>query len=270
MTIRLIATDMDGTFLDDDGHFNRARFQKLLTEMTRQSVRFVVASGNHYPHLPPYFKNLEGAITYIAEDGAQIVNDGKELSADPISDGLVKQVLDWQARDDLFSQAWVILSGRQAAYTQMPKVSHRFISSSYFYANLTSVLDLREVVDEIFKIDMSWSHYDVGRQEKRFNAAFSGQLRATPSGFGGLDIVLPYVSKAYGLKKLQQQWGITPNETLAFGDSPNDIEMLKLARYGYAMKNATLKTQAAASFITEKDHNAEGVLDVVERMLKNN
>lgn len=53
-----------------------------MTKMTAQNVRFVVASGNQYPHLPQYFEDIDGEITYLAEDGAHIVQDGQAISED--------------------------------------------------------------------------------------------------------------------------------------------------------------------------------------------
>ena len=263
MTIKLIATDMDGTFLDDDGHYNHLRFQQLMTQMTQRGIHFVVASGNHYPHLPPYFQDIKGDITYVAENGAYIVDEKIVLSEDVIASDLVKKVLSWRENDAMFKPAWLILSGRQGAYTEMPASSQRFARSQYFYNNLTSVLDLNDVKDDIFKLDFTWSNADVSAQEQRFNTTFAGQLRATSSGLGGLDVILPHVNKAYGLKKLQRKWGISAAETMAFGDNANDIEMLHLAKFGYAMANATQRTQTATANVTKLDNNHGGVLDVI-------
>ncbi|VDZ94978.1 Protein ybjI [Salmonella enterica subsp. enterica] len=50
MSIKLIAVDMDGTFLSDQKTYNRDRFMAQYQQMKRQGIRFVVASGN--PVLP--------------------------------------------------------------------------------------------------------------------------------------------------------------------------------------------------------------------------
>lgn len=46
MTIKLVATDMDGTFLNDDKHFDKERFQRVYDYMNQNDIRFVSASGN--------------------------------------------------------------------------------------------------------------------------------------------------------------------------------------------------------------------------------
>ena len=52
--IKLIATDMDGTFLDSNKRFN-FEFIDIFYELKKRDIKFVVASGNQYYRL---FKNL--------------------------------------------------------------------------------------------------------------------------------------------------------------------------------------------------------------------
>lgn len=51
MSIKLIAVDMDGTFLSDAKTYNRPRFLAQYQRMRQQNIRFVVASGNQYYQL---------------------------------------------------------------------------------------------------------------------------------------------------------------------------------------------------------------------------
>lgn len=51
MGIKLIAVDMDGTFLSDQKSYNRERFMAQYQQMKAQGIRFVVASGNQYYQL---------------------------------------------------------------------------------------------------------------------------------------------------------------------------------------------------------------------------
>ena len=58
MGIKLIAVDMDGTFLSDQKTYNRERFLAQYQQMKTQGIRFAVASGNQYYQLISFFPEI--------------------------------------------------------------------------------------------------------------------------------------------------------------------------------------------------------------------
>ncbi|MFJ2771597.1 Cof-type HAD-IIB family hydrolase [Streptomyces sp. NPDC087300] len=88
--------------------------------------------------------------------------------------------------------------------------------------------------------------------------------RSSPSAL--LEISGPGVSKASTLELCCAERGITPEEVVAFGDMPNDIEMLTWAGTSYAMGNAHPDVVAAASGRTVAN-NEDGVAVVIEQIL---
>ncbi|WP_438486992.1 HAD hydrolase family protein [Streptomyces sp. S186] len=75
------------------------------------------------------------------------------------------------------------------------------------------------------------------------------------------------VSKAGTLARCCAERGISPEEVVAFGDMPNDIEMLSWAGTAYAMANAHPDVLAATRHRTESN-NDDGVAVVIERILQ--
>lgn len=88
--------------------------------------------------------------------------------------------------------------------------------------------------------------------------------RSSPSAL--LEISGPGVSKASTLELCCAERGITPQEVVAFGDMPNDIEMLAWAGTSYAMGNAHPDVVAAASGRTVAN-NDDGVAVVIEQIV---
>ncbi|WP_432186220.1 Cof-type HAD-IIB family hydrolase [Streptomyces sp. Tue6028] len=88
--------------------------------------------------------------------------------------------------------------------------------------------------------------------------------RSSPSAL--LEISGPGVSKASTLALCCAERGISPEEVVAFGDMPNDVEMLTWAGRSYAMGNAHPDVLAAASGRTVAN-NDDGVAVVIERIL---
>ena len=88
--------------------------------------------------------------------------------------------------------------------------------------------------------------------------------RSSPSAL--LEISGPGVSKASTLALSCAERGISAEEVVAFGDMPNDVEMLTWAGRSYAMGNAHPDVLAAASGQTAPN-NEDGVAIVIERLL---
>ncbi|MEV0373075.1 HAD hydrolase family protein [Streptomyces sp. NPDC050636] len=89
--------------------------------------------------------------------------------------------------------------------------------------------------------------------------------RSSPTAL--LEISGPGVSKAGTLARCCAERGIAPEEVVAFGDMPNDIEMLSWAGTSYAMANAHPEVLAATSRRTGSN-NEDGVAAVIERILE--
>lgn len=56
------------------------------------------------------------------------------------------------------------------------------------------------------------------------------------TGNGSIDLIIPGVHKANGLRQLQKLWGIDDSEVVVFGDGGNDIEMLRQAGFSLQWK----------------------------------
>lgn len=72
------------------------------------------------------------------------------------------------------------------------------------------------------------------------------------AGKVGADVVEQEASKAEGLKRLCEYWGIGLQATVAFGDSMNDLEILKTAGIGIAMGNGIEELKQEADYVTER------------------
>ena len=71
------------------------------------------------------------------------------------------------------------------------------------------------------------------------------------AGNQGADIVEQEASKAMGLRRLCEYYGIDLSHTIAFGDSMNDLEIIEEAGVGVAMGNALPAIKEAADYVTD-------------------
>ena len=88
----------------------------------------------------------------------------------------------------------------------------------------------------------------------------------THSGAPFLEVLAEGVSKAWGLERLCAHLGVARSEVLAFGDAPNDAEMLAWAGRGVAVSNADAEAREVATELT-LSNDEDGVAAVLEALL---
>ncbi len=76
--IKLVAVDIDGTFVRSDYTYDVPRFKRILSRMKDDGCQFVVASGNQYYQLRDLFPGYDRELSFVAENGA-FVKDRTEI-----------------------------------------------------------------------------------------------------------------------------------------------------------------------------------------------
>lgn len=98
----------------------------------------------------------------------------------------------------------------------------------------------------------------LGEGEEAILQPIAGECVMTRWDLGGLDIIAKGGGKVTGIRRYLEAHGIAPEETIAFGDGENDMEMLKFAGIGVAMGNAWENVKACADYVTA-DIDDDGV-----------
>ena len=256
MTIKVIATDMDGTFLDDKGSYDKERFSQILDAMDARDMHFVVASGNSMSRLKPMFAETFDRLHFVAENGGQVVSYGKLLCQEFMASNDVENLLGYFNYDLLDRPT--IFNGAQGSY--MLK------GTRVNFAEMITEEGLEELDDDFIKITMLLSPEEADRVSQAFNRDFDGNLVAVPSGFCAIDFIQKGMHKAWGLKQLLNHWGLSESNVMAFGDGDNDLELLQMAGRSYAMENASPAILQVADQIAPH-HKDQGVLTVLEDYL---
>ena len=97
----------------------------------------------------------------------------------------------------------------KGAYTNVTNSTETWGRTRYFYEMLTHSDRLTDVDDEIYKVDVNWPGVgDVRDKHATLVGEFGDQLAEVMSGYSGIDIIKPHVTKAYGLEQLQRIWNV--------------------------------------------------------------
>lgn len=260
--IRLVAVDEDGTFLRDHLRYDEGRFERIWQHMQARGCRFVVATGNQYYQVRELFSRHAAQIGYVTENGSRVVDGNAEVFCAVAPREVVARVI---TIAHAMPEVSFVMSGRRAAYYE-PTCAPEFVEDMRLYSyRLREVDDLAAVDDRVFMFS-SWAPEGRSREVMdQLSRELAGAMVTVGSGNGYFDVVLPSVNKATGLQRLLDRWHIDPSDAVAFGDSENDAEMLKLVGRGYAMANADPDMLQIADAVAPPC-TEDGVLQVLEEL----
>ena len=81
MTIKVIATDMDGTLLDARGQLDLPRLEKILDQLDKRGIRFVIATGNEIHRMRQLLEHLVDRVVLVVANGARIFENNELIQA---------------------------------------------------------------------------------------------------------------------------------------------------------------------------------------------
>lgn len=260
--VKLIASDMDGTLLNGKGELNPAFFS-LFDRLETCGIRFAAASGRQYDGLCRIFAPVADRILFIAENGAYVADGSREW--------LVMD-MDWETVAALIRMirkidgTCIVLAGRDSAYIE--DGCPEFVREARrYYTRCRVVEDLLDVRnDRLLKIAI----YDFnGARENSYPRLkhLADRFQVAVSGKHWMDISRKGANKGNALNLIQKRLGVSPAETMVFGDQMNDAEMMREARFSYAVANAVPEIRELAAFMAPSNEE-NGVMQVLVRLLR--
>ena len=254
--IRLIAVDMDGSLLDDEKRMHDD-FWPLLDELDRRGILLCPASGRQYASLRRQLGRDD--LVYIAENGALRRAARRARSAwtaGPL--GTARTASDGRSATHL--DLGTVLCGKRSAYVE--RTDDAFLDQTHAVLRAPrGVDDLLTVDDDILKVAV----YDFG-SAGRAPGPLLERFAALVSGKHWVDVMSPTADKGHALRAVQDPLGITADHTMAFGDYLNDVGMLDVASFSFAMDNAHPDVRAHARFVAPSN-NDNGVVRTIRSVL---
>ncbi len=259
--IKLIATDMDGTLLNDQGQLP-ADFSRIFSRLQQNNILFAAASGRQYFSLRETFLAVQEEMLFIAENGTLVMYKDEELYFHPLQKEHIAELLSIARNLD---NAYTVLCGRQSAYIESSEPC--FIKEvEKYYAKYQVVEDLRDVEDDLLKISICDFSGAENNAHPAFAPDYGDKLQITVSGKMWLDITHKSASKGRAIRYIQDKFNISFAQTMVFGDYFNDVTLLQSALHSYAMENAHPEVKKHARF-RAASNNDNGVLQAIEAIL---
>ncbi|MGQ0573706.1 MAG: HAD family hydrolase [Pseudonocardia sp.] len=262
---RLVATDVDGTLLDPDEQVP-PRAVAVVARLVAAGTAFVLVTGRPPRWIPPVTEQLGRTCLAVCANGAVLY--------DATTDAVVwSRALTVDTLATLAAAVDEALPGCGIAVERVPTAAFEpaetFLAEpEYLHAwpGRHHVATRAEILAEpAVKLLVRGPRLSSDAMMAALAPAVGGVADLTFSTPRGLvEASPPGVTKGSGLAEVAARLGVTAADTVAFGDMPNDLEMLRWAGHGVAMGNAHPALLDMADEITAH-HGEDGLALVLER-----
>lgn len=241
---KLVSFDLDMTLLDHKTYKIPESAILALKELKQKGHILVIATGRDMD---------TSSSKYLIEDldidarldlnGTKIIVNNECIYSHYMNEDLKKRLLDYSIKKGYCIGLTV---GEYDYYTNhevLDKLDFKKFGRTFRkYANYKELYNMK--VRTFAYVGYTEGVYDIEKN-------FSDLKLCLFSSEEGADIIEKTESKAKGLKILSKYLGIDMKNTIAFGDSMNDLDIIKEAGVGIAMGNASEKVKEVADYITD-------------------
>ena len=263
--IRLIASDLDGTMVREGTTDINPEYYSTIRELYERGIRFCACTGRQYLSASRLLGPVKDLCYFIAEGGA-LLRDTREICYKAeFPRGVLGNIY---AFCRSFPGGDLYAADTEYSYTETGTEGeiYRLLTDGYGFTtvNLPSFDELPE--ETVIKLAL-YNHSRIAAMEEAFTRLPESQkVDYIRSGVRWIDVCPPGVSKGSTLALLQKKLGISPEETLVFGDNRNDISMFCAAGTSCAVGNAAEEVKKAASRVIG-DVREDGVLKELRKLL---
>ena len=264
--LKLIAFDLDGTFLDDRKNIPEENLLALEAAAERGIV-VVPATGRIYSALPQPLRELPFIRYYILINGAKVYDakEDKVLFSAELPNALALALFAHAESIGCLYDCYLRDKGlmSRGLYDALDDLVENKIYLEYMKSIRTPVEDLKTLIREdgshVQKVQYFFKDMEERKRQLETLADRFPGTKVTTSVPMNIEINAADASKGPALRALCKHLGFTADTAAAFGDNTNALSMIQAAGRGVAMKNSDDVLLAAAKHVTAFDNNEAGV-----------
>lgn len=262
MLIRLIASDMDGTLLDEHSEVPPETYDLILA-LREKGVHFAASSGRRFDRLCQFFAPVRDKMDFVAANGAQVYVDGELVDREVFSHLGIRRLAKTVGKFESLHMALFddeksfLLDDEDKFVREIDKDLPNAERIWYLPGPDVSILKISIYCEDGHVMDYA---YALSRE-------LGDEFLFAPSGTHWIDALQRGVNKATGIEQVMAHHGITRDEVMAFGDSMNDYEIIRFVGTGCAMANGRPALKAVANRVIGYNYD-QAVQDEMRKLLE--
>ena len=270
--IKMVALDLDGTTLNSQKEISPRTITAFQNAM-RKGTHIVVSTGRTFRSLPAQLFGIEGLEYIVTSNGAHITElaTRKTIYENYLTPHAVEEVVRVLRNTSFSIETFV--GGK--AYIDSAEYED-VVANGSTYRDADYIINTRNPIPHIWDYMIQNKHqienisinFEFAEDKEKWQRILEriDDITLTSSFKHNFEIGGANTSKAEALRFLMRRLDVEPRELMACGDSPNDIEMIKLAEIGVVVGNASEEMKSLANYVTDTDDN-DGVAKAIENFV---
>ncbi|WP_404332386.1 HAD family hydrolase [Mesobacillus maritimus] len=269
---KAIFLDMDGTILN---HQNKVSIhtKEVIDELRNQGIFVFIATGRA-------FDEIEGVVPegfqvdgYFTSNGMAGYVGSEAVFQHSISHELVETIIEKARENKVYYELFPYGTPRITLKQDQQYVLNEIRDPKPESVGINEWLSRKQAIKE----EIDWKNqiegtefskfYFFARTKEHINCwkheleQLKQEINFTTSisSDHNVEVMVANVNKATGIQQMLNRFDLSKKETLAIGDSDNDLPMLQFVGYSVAMKNANERIKEVVDDITEFTCDEEGV-----------
>lgn len=275
--VKLIALDMDGTLFNSQGEISK-KDRETLKKATEAGVAVAIATGRAYSELPIEMLYEVGVRYAITGNGSAVYKLPNQecVFSDCLDSEVLYRIIEEFEKLDIYFDVYIeglVYCGKNVCHNirkmDMPQALHEHVEKTRIVVEDLAQF-LKSFGKQVEKATANFALLEDGTYlDRDATAAILDrypQVQYLCGGYHNWEFTKAGVTKGTGLRFLAERIGVDMTQTMACGDSENDLYMLKEAHYAVAMGNATEQIKEICDFITLSNEES-GVAYAVEKIV---
>lgn len=263
---QLIALDMDGTLLNEN-HIISEKNHQTIAALKAMGKKIVLATGRPYNGVKRYLAELN-----LLDEGDYVVTcNGAQVQRTKDSHILVNNPLNLDAFKELYK-----LSKELGVHIQALSTDKVYTPKKNPYTQIESDANLIPIIETevenigeenlIIKVMFVGDEKNLDAITPKIPQWAKDKYSIQRSGPIYLEFLNLKANKGTGVDAIIKELGLKQNQVICVGDAQNDLAMIKYAKLGVAMENATEELKGIADYVT-LSNNDDGVAHVIEKFM---
>ncbi|MGL5123249.1 MAG: Cof-type HAD-IIB family hydrolase [Fusobacteriaceae bacterium] len=231
---KAIICDLDGTLLNNN-HMISEFTKETIKKVIKKGIKFYIATGRHHMDALEY-KNILGLNSFlISSNGARVHNENnEEIFSVNIPKNITTELINLSIDDEIHKNIYM-----GDYWISEKPLSHaiEYHKESGFIQTVIPSFETLKNKETIKFFFMGPTEEKISILNKEIENKMGDRVAITLSMKDCLEVMCKGVSKGNAIKKMLDLEGISLDDSIAFGDGMNDLEMLGVVDKGFIMGN---------------------------------